>query len=121
VAVVVTAPPGVVTHRFPCFGIALSASVDDIMSVTILGLPARVMDPLPGRRSALVGRLPCCAPCVNGRFWALSTAVVPRATLMAYAGRRALGLFHGHLLDERLRLAMQVSRLGHRRRGHGPE
>jgi hypothetical protein len=31
---------------------------------------------------------------------------------MAYAARRAFGLLYGRLLDERLRLTVQVSRLG---------
>jgi hypothetical protein len=51
----------------------------------------------------------------------LGSTVVPRTTLLAYAGRQAFGLFHGRLLDERLRLAVQVSRLGRRGYGHGPE
>jgi hypothetical protein len=37
------------------------------------------------------------------------------------AGRRALGLLDGRLLDERLCLAVQVPRLGRRRGGHGPQ
>jgi hypothetical protein len=40
---------------------------------------------------------------------------------MANAGRRALGLLHGRLLDERLRLAVQVPRLGRRWSGHGSQ
>jgi hypothetical protein len=35
--------------------------------------------------------------------------VVPRAGLMVYAGRRALGLLHGRLLKEGLCLAVQVA------------
>jgi hypothetical protein len=42
----------------------------------------------------------------------LHTAVVPRTALLANAGRRAFGLLHGRLLDERLCLAVQVQRLG---------
>jgi hypothetical protein len=38
--------------------------------------------------------------------------IVPRIILLSEAGRRALGLLDGRLLDERLRLAVQVSRLG---------
>jgi hypothetical protein len=45
-------------------------------------------------------------------FGALRTPVVPRAPLLADAGRRALGLLYGRLLDERLRLTGQVLRLG---------
>jgi hypothetical protein len=42
----------------------------------------------------------------------LARPVVPHAPLLANAGRRALSLLHGRLLDERMRLAVQVSRLG---------
>jgi hypothetical protein len=42
----------------------------------------------------------------------LRAPIVPRVTLLSDAGRRALGLLDGRLLDERLRLAVQVSRLG---------
>jgi hypothetical protein len=96
-------------------------SVDDIAGIAVLGLPACVKDPLPDRRFALVGRLPHRATCVNGRFWALGTAVVPRAALLAYARLRAFSLLHDRLLNERLRLTVQVSRLGRRGRGHGSE
>jgi hypothetical protein len=41
--------------------------------------------------------------------------------LLTDAGRRAFGLLKGRLLDERLRLAVQVSRLGRRGGGHGPQ
>jgi hypothetical protein len=46
--------------------------------------------------------------------------VIPRAPLLADAGHRAFGLFNSRLLDERLRLAVQVSCLGRRGGGHGP-
>jgi hypothetical protein len=42
----------------------------------------------------------------------LRAPVVPRTPLLADAGRRALSLLHGRLLDERLRLVVQISRLG---------
>jgi hypothetical protein len=42
----------------------------------------------------------------------LARPVVPRAPLLADARRRAFDLLNGRLLDERLRLAVQVSRLG---------
>jgi hypothetical protein len=51
----------------------------------------------------------------------LGAAVVPRTALLVYARRQALGLLHGRLLDESLRLVVQVSHLGRRGRGHGPE
>jgi hypothetical protein len=49
----------------------------------------------------------------------LHTYVDLRAPLLVNAGLRALGLLHGRLLDERLRLAVQVPRLGRRRNEHG--
>jgi hypothetical protein len=42
----------------------------------------------------------------------LLAPIVPRVTLLSDAGRRALGLLDGRLLDERLRLAVQVSCFG---------
>jgi hypothetical protein len=41
--------------------------------------------------------------------------------MLANAGRRALSLLDGRLLDERLRLTVQVLRLGCRGGGHGPQ
>jgi hypothetical protein len=40
---------------------------------------------------------------------------------MTYAGRRAFVLLHGRLLDEGLRLVVQVACLGCRGREHGSE
>jgi hypothetical protein len=51
----------------------------------------------------------------------LRVAVISRAALVANEGRRAFDLLHGRLLDERLRLAMQVLRLECRGSGHGSE
>jgi hypothetical protein len=51
-----------------------------------VGLPARIKDPLPGRRSALVGWLPRSAARVDGRLLALGAAVVLRTALLVYAG-----------------------------------
>jgi hypothetical protein len=82
------------------------------VSVAVLSLPVRVKDPLPDRRPALVGVLPRRATRVNSHLRALRAPVVPRAPLLADAGRRAFGLLHGCLLDEHLRLAVQVPRLG---------
>jgi hypothetical protein len=45
-------------------------------------------------------------------FGALRAPVAPRAPLLTDARRRAFGLLNGRLLDERLRLAVQVLRLG---------
>jgi hypothetical protein len=43
---------------------------------------------------------------LDGCLLALGATVIPRAALMAYAGRRAFDLLYGRLLDERLRLAV---------------
>jgi hypothetical protein len=51
----------------------------------------------------------------------LRTHIVQRAPLLTNAGRRAFGLLDGRLLDERLRLTVQVPRLGRRGGGHGPQ
>jgi hypothetical protein len=51
----------------------------------------------------------------------LRAPVIPRTPLLADAGRRAFGLLDDRLLDKRLRLAVQVPRLGHRGGGHGPQ
>jgi hypothetical protein len=80
--------------------------------VTVLGLPARVKDPLPDRRAPWVGGPLCRAARVYRCFGALCAPVVPRAPLLADAGRRAFSLLNDRLLDECLRLAVQVSRLG---------
>jgi hypothetical protein len=111
----------VVTYRRPRFYVARSTSVDDVTGVAVLSLSVRIKDPLPDRRSALVGRLPNRTAYVNERFRAWRTTVVPRGSLLVYAGRRAFDLLHGHLLDERLHLTVQVPRLGHRESGHGPQ
>jgi hypothetical protein len=42
----------------------------------------------------------------------LRAVVAPRVALLANAGRQAFGLLHGRLLDECLRLAVQVLRFG---------
>jgi hypothetical protein len=77
-----------------------------------LGLPARVEEPLFGRRAPRVGGALRRSTRVYREFGALRAPILPFAPLLADAGRRALGLLDGCLLDERLRLAVQVSRLG---------
>jgi hypothetical protein len=57
------------------------------MGVAVLSLCACVKDPLLDRRSALVGWLPRRSVCVDGCLLALGTTVIPRAALVAYAGR----------------------------------
>jgi hypothetical protein len=54
-------------------------------------------------------------------FGPLRAPIVSRISLLTDAGRRALGLLDGRLLDERLCLAVQVPRLGCRGGGHGPQ
>jgi hypothetical protein len=119
-AIVASATPGVVAHRRSRFRVACSASIDDVAGVTVLSLSTRIKDPLPDRRSALVGRLPSRAASMNRRFQAWHTTVIPCTAPLAYAGHRAFSLLHGRLLDERLRFTVQVPHLGHRGSGHGP-
>jgi hypothetical protein len=119
-AVVAPAPPGMVSCRHPCLCVACTEGVDDVAGVAILSLSARVKDPLPGWRSSLVGWLPRYAVCVDGCLLALSIVVVPRAAWLAHARCRAFGLLNGRLLDELLRLTVQVPSLGRRGCGHGP-
>jgi hypothetical protein len=120
-AVIAPTPPGVVARRRPHLCVARPSGVDDVASVTVLGLPARVKDPLPDWRAPWVGGAFRRATRVYRCFGALRAPVIPRAPLLTDAGRRAFGLLDGHLLDERLRLAVQVSRLGRRGGGHGPQ
>jgi hypothetical protein len=49
----------------------------------------------------------------------LRAPIVLRTPRLADVGRRAFSLLDGRLLDERLRLAVQVLRLGRRGGGHG--
>jgi hypothetical protein len=86
--------------------------VDDVAGVAVLGLPARVKDSLPDRRSALVGQLPSRAVRMDKHLPTLGGAVISHTAWLAHAGRRALGLLNGRLLDERLCLAVQVPGFG---------
>jgi hypothetical protein len=54
-AVIAPTPSGVVACRRPRLRVARPPGVDDVASVTVLGLPARVKDPLPDRRASWVG------------------------------------------------------------------
>jgi hypothetical protein len=58
----------------------------DVAGIAILELPVRVKDSLPDRRSALVGWLSPCTARVDGHLLALSTTIVTRTALLAYAG-----------------------------------
>jgi hypothetical protein len=102
----------VVAYRRLCLRVARPAGVDDISGVAVLGLSARVKDSFPVWRSALIGRLPCRAVRMGRRLPALGVAVILHTAWLAHAGRRALGLLNGRLLDERLRLTVQVLRFG---------
>jgi hypothetical protein len=54
-----------VACRHPCLCVSRPLGIDDVASVTVLGLPARVKDPLLDRRPALAGGLPRRATRVN--------------------------------------------------------
>jgi hypothetical protein len=111
----------VVARRRPRLRVTRLPGVDDVAGVAILGLPASVEEPFLGRRAPRVGGALNCAARVHRELGALRTPIVPRAPLLADVGRRASGLLDGRLLDERLRLAVQVPRLGRRGGGHGPQ
>jgi hypothetical protein len=110
----VSGPPG---YRLR---VARPPGVDDVVGIAILGLPARVEEPLLGRRAPRVRGTLRCAPRVHRWLKALRTPVILRAPLLVDEGRRAFVLLDDRLLDERLRLAVQVSHLGRRGGGHGP-
>jgi hypothetical protein len=111
----------VVACRRPRLCVAHPPGVDDIASVAVLSPPSCVKDPLLNWRLTLVGGPLRRATCANRRLRAPRIPVVLRATLMVNARRRAFGLLGGRLLDERLRLAVQVPCLGRQWSGHGPQ
>jgi hypothetical protein len=111
----------VVACRRPRLRFAHPSSVDDIAGVAVLRLPAHVEEPVFGRRTPRVGGAFRRSTPVYRGFRALRAPIVPRAPLLAYAVRQGFGLFDGRLLDERLRLTVQVPRFGGRRGGHGPQ
>jgi hypothetical protein len=119
-AIVAATPSRVVASRCPRLCVARPPGVDDVAGVTVLGLPARVEEPLLGRRASRVGGTLRCTSRVHRWLGALRTPVVPRAPLLTDAGRRAFGLLEGRLLDKRLRLVVQVPHLGRRGGRHGP-
>jgi hypothetical protein len=82
----------VVARRRSHLCVALPSGVYDIAGITVLALFARVKDPLPDRRSALVCWPSCCAARVDGCLLVPHVAVILRTRLMAYAGRQALVL-----------------------------
>jgi hypothetical protein len=87
----------VVARRRPHLCVARPSGVDDVASVTVLGLPARVKDPLPDWRAPWVGGAFRRATRVYRCFGALRAPVIPRAPLLTDAGRRAFGLLNGRL------------------------
>jgi hypothetical protein len=84
----------------------------------VLGLTACVKDSFPDRRPALVGWLPHGSACIDRYLLVLCAGIILCAGLMAYAGCRTLGLLYSRLLDEGLRLMVQVACLGIRWFGH---
>jgi hypothetical protein len=87
-------------------------SIDDVAGITVPRFPARVEEPLFGWRAPRVGGVLRCSTRVYRGFGPLCAPITPCVSLLTDAGRRALGLLDDRLLDERLRLAVQVSRLG---------
>jgi hypothetical protein len=75
-AVVAPTPPGVVACRRPRLHVACPPGIDDVASVTVLGLSARVKDPLSGRRAPWVGGPFRRATHVHRCFGALRAPVV---------------------------------------------
>jgi hypothetical protein len=69
-------------------------------------LPARVEEPVFGRRAPRVGGAIGRVTRVDRGLGTLRAAIVPRAPLLTDAGRRTLDLLDGRLLDERLRFAV---------------
>jgi hypothetical protein len=57
-AVIAPTSSWVVAYRCPRLRVARPPGVDDVASVTVLGLPASVKNPLLDRRAPLVGGLP---------------------------------------------------------------
>jgi hypothetical protein len=86
-----------------------------------LGLPARVEEPLLGWCAPRVGGTLRRTAHVHRGLGALCAPVVPRTSVLADARLRTFGLLDGRLFDECLHLAVQVSCLGHRWGGHGPQ
>jgi hypothetical protein len=106
IAIVASTPPRVVACCCPRLRFARPSGVDDIAGVAVPRLPARVEEPIFGRRAPRVGGAFHRSTLVYRGFRALRAPIAPRAPLLADAGRRALGLLDGRLLNERLRLAV---------------
>jgi hypothetical protein len=93
----------------------------DVASIAVVGLAARVKDPLPDRRPALFWRLSRCVVRVDKCFLVLCVTIAPRSGLFVYAGCGALGMLHRRLLNEGLCLAAQVACFTRQWFGHGSE
>jgi hypothetical protein len=96
-------------------------SIDDVAGVAVPCVPAHVEEPFFSRCASRVDGALRRSTCVHRGLGPLRTPIAPRVRLLADAGRRALGLLDGRLLDERLRLTVQVPRLGCREGWHGPQ
>jgi hypothetical protein len=101
--------------------VARPPGVNDIAGVAILGLPARVEEPLPSRRAPRVGGALRCTARVYRGLGTLLALIVPRTSLLTDARRRTFGLLDDRLFDDFLRLAVQVPCLRRRGGGHGPQ
>jgi hypothetical protein len=112
ITIVASTPSGVVARGRPRVRFARPPSVDDIAGITVPCLPARVEEPFFSRCASWVGGALRRSTRVHRGFGPLRAPIPPRVPQLADAGRRALGLLDGRLLDERLRLTVQVPRLG---------
>jgi hypothetical protein len=112
IAVVASAPPRVVAcYRLRiCF--ARPPSVDEVAGIAVPCLPARIDEPFFSQRASRVGGALRRSARVHRGFGPLRAPIAPRVPLLADAGRRALDLMDGRLLDERLRLTVLVPRFG---------
>jgi hypothetical protein len=111
IAIVASAPPRVVACGRSRIRFAHSPSVDDVAGIAVPCLPSHVEEPLFSRCAPRIGGALRCSTLVHRGFVPLRAPIAPRVPLLAGAGRRALGLLDGRLLDERLRLAVHVPRL----------
>jgi hypothetical protein len=82
IAVVAPTPSRVVAYRRPRIRPARAAGVDDVAGVTIKR-PARVKEPLLGRRASRVGWAPRSFACVDRGFAPLTSPVSSRIPLLA--------------------------------------
>jgi hypothetical protein len=94
-------PSGVVACGRPRLRFARPPSVDDIAGVTVPRLPTCVEESLLGQRAPRVGGVLRCSTRMYQGFGPLRAPIVPLVPLLADAGRRALDLLDGCLLDQR--------------------